>query len=114
MRNILFALALIISAQTALAQFIQVDPSIYDAMDKLIQGHTDSPGVQKMKAKIESEYGVTCQGDTQTIFPDITKRVKYVAHCKGKTSLKLEVTSKFSYTKTSVAYEVKKFSVKFK
>lgn len=88
------------------------DPSIGNAMKKLTSSHSKSEGVAELKAEIESKYGVLCEGSSSTVFPDVTKIVKYKAQCKGETQrMSLTVKSSFSKSNNNYDFLVKSYRV---
>lgn len=102
---------MILASMSSFAQIITVDDSIYAAIAKLTKSHTESSGVEQLKQEIEQKYGVKCEGSSSTVFPDISKQVKYSAVCKGETEMKLTIKSKFKATKDSYEFNVKSYAV---
>jgi hypothetical protein len=110
MKTLLIGL-LTLTSMSSYAQIIVTDDSIYDAMVKLTKSHAESSGVEQMKQEIELKYRVKCDGNSSTVFPDVTKQVKYSAECKGEKDVKLTIKSKFKSSESGYDFSVKSYSV---
>lgn len=110
------ALLVALSSLSAFSQVMYPLPDfseINEAMAKLMKAHTESTGVQEVKADVEQKYGAKCEGNSSSFSPDISKQVKYTATCKGENEFKLTIKSKFKSSKSGVEFTLKSYEVKF-
>jgi hypothetical protein len=78
---------------------------------QLAKDHDNSQGVQQIKAKIEQEYKVICEGKTSSTFADFTKRVTYKAKCIGEERVSFQIVSDFLVSRVGTVFLVKKYTV---
>ena len=107
-------------ALSSLSAFSQIQGPLFpdfsgvdEAMARLVKAHTESSGVQEVKADVEQKYAAKCEGSSSSFSPDISKRVKYTATCKGENEFKLTIKSKFKSSKSGVEFSLMSYELKF-
>jgi hypothetical protein len=95
------------------AQIIEIDRVTSTAMKQLVRAHTQSAGVQALRAEIETRHGVTCKGGSSTTFPALTHRIVYRGECSGANPLTLKIESRYSTRNGALEFTIQSYTVTF-